>query len=111
MENNYESFLTEADRNTYGQVEKLTSEIYINILAKKEAVIKERLNQLGLISLIEDIKSQRFKRIMCEKHPDREDWYADDGSLKGVRIVTFKSFEPKYDVNDGYKVKIDVVYF
>lgn len=79
----------------------LQSEIVRNlanqITEKKQTVIKQRLQSLGLSSILDGLQKRRFKRIQCEKHPDREEWWIDNGTTDGLLLVTF------YEVKNGFE--------
>jgi hypothetical protein len=56
---------------------------------KKEAIINEFFINKGYGHLLENVESKRFKKVIVEKYPDREEWWADDGTDSGVLIITF----------------------
>lgn len=66
--------------------------------AKKNEVVKERLDILGIEMDLEKEGRRRFKSFMVESGPDEETIYYNDGTEEGLRIVTF--IKPK-DSIDG----------
>jgi hypothetical protein len=88
-------------------ISKLFTDLYI----KKEQLIQERLEKLGLPKLIEADKKRRFKKMICEFHPTEEIWYYDNGTAEGERIITFKSFEPKYDFEKNTTIGMELEYY
>lgn len=83
------------------------------IQAKKLLLIGDRLKQMGLSHLMDGDGTRRFKRIMMEKHPDREIYYADNGTVDGVRIITFVEEQETihYPDENVYKAIINMKYF
>ncbi len=78
------------------------------IQKQKEGLIKDRLTEMGMEYLLNDLNVRRFKRILCEKMPGEETYWADNGTIEGVRIITFKSPEPNNDYNNnsiGFELK------
>jgi len=56
---------------------------------QKEEVIKQRLSELNIVLDERDEKNRRFKNFVCEIQGDKESYYYNNGSLSGIRIVTF----------------------
>ena len=68
---------------------EIIEKLIADISAKKEAVIKERLKALN-IEIDEKLeKTRKFKSIVCEIHGNKEHYFYNDGSEKGIRVVTF----------------------
>ena len=60
------------------------------IQRKKEAVIKERLKEIAGIDFdFNEEYKRRFKRLAIERLGDEERVYFNDGSVKGLQVVTF----------------------
>lgn len=56
---------------------------------QRDEILEERLEQLGLEMYLKEEKGRRFKRFMREIEGDKETIYFNDGSVNGLRIVTF----------------------
>ncbi len=72
---------------------------------QKEDVIKQRLSELNITLDEQNEKNRRFKNFVCEIKGDKESYYYNDGSLSGIRVVTFVS-----DVNQNpmkFEVKLN----
>ena len=90
----------------FEMIEKLAKEID----DKKQQVIKQRLEEMGMAHLLDNLEEQRFKRILVEKRHNEETYYADDGTLTGRRIVTF--LIPKWEVSiDEYLFNFQLKYY
>jgi len=71
--------------------EEYTAKLGKQLADKKDELIKERLIEKGFEHILSDSPTRRFKRIVVEKHPDYEHWYADNGTEEGVLIISFKN--------------------
>ena len=62
-----------------------------DINAKKEQVVKDKLEELGIDINWELEKTRRFKSILIEYHKETGDevYYYNDGTEEGQRVVTF----------------------
>lgn len=67
---------------------------------KKDAVIMKRLSELGIDTDIESEKRRRFKRFVVEHSYTEETYWYNDGSESGLRIITFKKWQPNYDMKN-----------
>lgn len=56
---------------------------------QKEEIIMARLKELKLLHLVKDMAKKRFKKMMIERHPDREEIWVDNGTYRGKHVVTF----------------------
>ena len=65
--------------------------IQAQINNKKWEVVRMRLKAMKLLHVLKNLDKQRFPKIMIEidKETGNETVYANDGTLKGKRIVTF----------------------
>ena len=81
-------------------IEEVTRKIAQDIIDKKEFVIKQKLKEIVGVELdvIEEEK-RRFKRLSIELKGNEETIYFNDGSLNGIRIVTFVRKEVPFDIN------------
>ncbi len=72
--------------------------LFQKISVQKEKLIKAKLHEMGLTHLMDGFKDQRFRRIGCEMSKEGEETYwADNGTNDGLKIITFKRFQPKID--------------
>ena len=70
-------------------VNKLIDNLVTDFNNKKDQIIKHKLQELGIEFIEEDEKSRRFKQFVCEIKGNEESYYYNDGSIDGLRIVTF----------------------
>ena len=77
------------------------------LFKKKEEIVKLRLKQLGKLNVLR-YASNRFKKLMVERHPDREEVWIDDGSKYGKRVVTF--YQVKDTSMEGSELKFKLLY-
>lgn len=98
------------DRNNL--MNDITSNLLKDIHDRKEAIIKMKFKEKGFGYLLMDIEKKRFKRIIIEKHPDCEKYYADNGTDEGLLIVTFKNMDSTLsnDLN-SYKIESSIQYY
>ena len=71
-------------------LQDFTSEICKKIAQNRELIIKERFKEITGYELdIVEEKKRRFKRLSVIVNRREETIYFNDGSIDGVRIVTF----------------------
>lgn len=71
------------------------SSLIDDIQKKKMAVFYDKLKERGIEFDLEKESNRRFKSFMIETHTDgREIYYYNDGSIQGLRIVTFVTQQP-----------------
>lgn len=70
------------------------SKILYDMEAKKEQVIIERLQIMGITIDIEEEKQRRFKRFITEIDDTTQRVYFNDGSKDGILVATFIINEP-----------------
>jgi hypothetical protein len=59
---------------------------------RKQEIILERLSSLGITDYDMEIESKRrFPRLKSESFNNTETIYFNDGSISGVRVVTFET--------------------
>ena len=63
-------------------------------------IIKQRLEKLNLVHLLEQAPDARFKRITCEKQDNIETYYADNYSAYGIHIVTLRNDVPEFKFDE-----------
>ena len=69
--------------------DKATYELIDRVQKQKDKIITDRLKELGIDLNIEEEKQRRFKRIAFERSETEETVYFNDGSVHGIRVVTF----------------------
>lgn len=94
-------------------IQDVTSKIISNINDEKNKLITERLKKIVGIDLnIEEESKRRFKRLAIEYKGNEETIYFNDGSLDGIRIVTFLIKENPLTVEHGmYKINVSYSYY
>jgi hypothetical protein len=72
-----------------GIMHEAVNDLIVSINNQKEDLINERLFLVCDKFNFEEEKIRRFKNILHESHPNRDSYYYNDGSLKGIHLVTF----------------------
>lgn len=101
-------------------IENLMNQMIDDINRQKGEVVRQRLVFHNLIHLLDEKnEDNRFKRLLWEDHPDREDVYVDNGTKEGLLLVTFYKpvfkFENKEDdlrqcATINYKIPASISY-
>ncbi len=94
----------------FDYVNELTSKLIQDLEIKKEEIITERLKQIGIEINYDEEKKRRFKSMVCEIHDNEQRWYYNDGSISGIRVVTFVD-NPKNSSLDGFHIGINTDYY
>lgn len=68
---------------------------------KKEEIIKDKFNEIGLSHLLENLNNSRFKRVIIEVDGEFERWYADNGTIEGLLVITFINELPSVNFDDN----------
>ena len=76
---------------------------------KKEQLIKERLKEKKMLHVLKDIGKRRFKKLMVEHDKDKEVVWVDNGTLKGLRLITFMKLNESQLEDTLFKTQ--VIYF
>jgi hypothetical protein len=98
--------------NFFDIQQKLIGEVIDEINKKKDAVIMQRFAELGIDIDIEAEKRRRFKRFVVEHSETEETYWYNDGSESGLRIITFKKWQPNYDMkNPNNTITCEVSYY
>ena len=71
--------------------EELINDLAKRINLEKENIINNRLKELMINVDYEAVKKMRFKPFITERNEDSETIYYNDGSIDGLRVVTFKN--------------------
>lgn len=93
------SWVSEEVTDLNKQISSFLQETFESFEDKKEKVLKERLEILGIDINLEEESKRRFKSLVAEYGPDEETYYYNDGSVDGLRIVTF--IVPKGSVDEN----------
>ncbi len=72
------------------QIIEFQDRAYKRFIAERERILKERLDLLGIHINLEEEKIRRFPTILIEKFENTSTYYYNDGSIKGLRVITFK---------------------
>lgn len=81
----------------------LIEDVVKRIDKKKEQILYEKLLELGILIDFEEEKKRTFKRFMVKHNNtnDSEEWYYNDGSIYGKRVITFVTRVPDFDFQDN----------
>lgn len=96
-------------------INEIANKIHAEFSAKKEIILKEKLAENGIVIDWEQEEKKRFKSLAVTHSYDRETWYYNDGSIDGLRIVTFVNdldMPGLNDFNDGQvKISAEIKYY
>lgn len=81
------------NKNECDLISKKTRELARSINKKKDEIIISRLSDLGYSIDLKTEMAKRFKSLTYEIKGIEETWYFNDGSVDGLRIVTFCNTE------------------
>lgn len=84
--------------NFFDKQHEIISNMIIEINRKKETIIMQRCEKLGIEMDAEAEQRRRFKRFVVEYNDTEETYWYNDGSETGLRIVTFKKAQPNFDL-------------
>jgi len=98
--------------NNMDFINEITNSISAELQLKKDIVIRERFEFVGLSHLLDNLEAKRFKKVAVEIDGIYERWYADNGTEAGELVVTFVNELPKF-TNDGgvISLKSEIKYF
>lgn len=94
--------------------QRIIKDIVEKINQEKQNIIIARLTAIGRQDIIIDKRYKRFKEIMTDVYPDREEVWFDDGTRNGMLLVPFyhqnKTFIPGYTTDGQLEVKFGFTY-
>jgi len=98
-------------RRTFMQ--EVTEKLIKEIQEKRETIIKEKLKEIVGIEIdIKEEQKRRFKMLTVEYRGKEEIIYFNDGSMGGLRIVTFVRNDILPDFNDvTYRITQSYSYY
>lgn len=82
------------------QIIEFQDRAYKKFITEQERILKERLDSLGIYIDLEEEKIRRFPSLLIEKFENTHTYYYNDGSIEGLKIVTFKmgiNFDLEYE--------------
>ncbi|MDX5586537.1 MAG: hypothetical protein QNK20_16745 [Aureibaculum sp.] len=85
------------DYNLNSLMNDLTKKMVNNFSAKREELIKDRLEDLGIIFDYKEEEKRVFKRFASVRNGNEETILFNDGSIKGLRVITFVDKLPDFD--------------
>lgn len=80
--------------------EELTTKMIADLHKQREKLLFDRLLKLGIEIDIKTEERRRFKSLSKEYKGDKETIYYNDGSERGLRIITFVTKQLPFDVNN-----------
>lgn len=80
---------------------EMTQEISRSINAQKEEIIKTRLKELDIQINLKHEELRLFKDLMFVQQGGAEHLMYNDGSLEGLRVVSFNNLQAETDLFDG----------
>lgn len=102
-----------ADNQFSSLMHEATIKMMKDIHEKREKVIAKRLKEMVGIDLnIEEEAKRRFKRLGMEINGNEETIYFNDGSINGIRIVTFVKKESPISFEiDRCQINVEYTYY
>jgi len=98
--------------NFFDKQQEIISDMIIEINRKKEDVIKQRCEKLGIKLDAETEQKKRFKSFVVEYSDTEETYWYNDGSETGLRIVTFQKAQLNFDLMaENHTVKTERSYY
>lgn len=87
----------------FGKHNSIVDDLVQSIEKKKEQILSEKLLELGIEIDFENEKRRTFKSLMVKINNtnNSEQWYYNDGSTYGKRIITFIIEFPEYNFHDN----------
>lgn len=95
------------------QISDIVNQIVKDINDKKQEAFILKCMELGIVFNIKEEEERRFKNFIREVKGNRETIYYNDGSIEGLRIITFIT-DDKFDYNDidyKYSVISEIKYY
>lgn len=89
--------------------EKVTESIDIiqkQIRNQKEAIVKQKLKEIGMLKVLKDIHLARFPKLMVVMQGGKEIVYVDNKTLKGLKLVTFEMIDDPTIEGNEFKTKL-----
>jgi hypothetical protein len=102
-----------ADNKFTNLLHEATIKMMNDIHEKRKKVIAKRLKEiLGIDLNIEEESKRRFKRLGMEINGNEETIYFNDGSINGIRIVTFVRKESPISFEiDRCQINVEYTYY
>jgi len=92
--------------------DEITNKMITDLSDKKDKIILKRLKELDIKIDFDLDAKRRFKRFTNEIKGNEETLYFDDGSIDGLRIVTFVTKDIPIDfTNEKVSVGYDISYY
>jgi len=90
----------------------LMEDLIRDISEKKQAVINAKLKKLNIAVNIDTENRRLFKSLVCVTQGNQDTYYYNDGSINGLRIVTFVKKETQlFDSNSKFTMKMELDYY
>lgn len=98
--------------NFFDKQQQIIGDMIAELNKKKDSIIMQRLEKLGIEIDVEAEQRRRFKRFVVEYNDTEETYWYNDGSETGLRVVTFKKPQPNFDLKEAnHTVKSEVSYY
>lgn len=98
--------------NISNLMNQIIKKVSLDIEQKRLDLIKNRLEKLGIDIDFQEESVRRFKRFAIVYHGNEEIIYYNDGSVDGLRIITFvKQDNPIAFENESAKINYELNYY
>lgn len=77
---------------------KIIIDLVSDLNRKKNDIIMQRLDELGIKIDLEIEQRRRFKNFVVEYNDTEETYWYNDGSETGLKIITFKKPDINFDL-------------
>ena len=72
-----------------------------DIARQKETIILQRLKSIGIEVDMKEEDKRRFNRFKLEVQDNKETLYYNDGSINGLRVITFVKTNIPFNLKDN----------
>jgi hypothetical protein len=101
--------------NTYDLASELIANAMKELEDAKAKIVRDKLKELGIIDRPEEDKNRLFKHfaIVYDENDKSETIMYNDGSDKGLRVVTFinKDLLTDFDIQTCDKLNFEIYYY
>ncbi len=101
---------TENALEAYDYQDYLIKGIINKISDNKDKLILNKLKELNIDINFNEEKERRFKRFRVEIKDSETTYYYNDGSIDGLRIITFVDTQTPFD-KDNLSISIETKYY
>jgi len=99
-----------SDTNLCNNISEFTNKVVNSIAEKRQELILKRLKELNIPFDIKEEQNRTFKRFATVRSGNEETILFNDGSIKGLRIITFVTKDIDFNP-DNYTMGYNTSYY